>query len=133
MAAAVADFRAAVYSEQKISKSDLSAEAGLTLELSQNPDILAGLCAHKGDRVIVGFAAESQDLVHRARQKVIQKGCDLLVANDISARGSGFDSDTNTVVFVEPNGEIEELPCLPKSGVAAQLLDRVGKLRGAKN
>jgi phosphopantothenoylcysteine decarboxylase/phosphopantothenate--cysteine ligase len=133
MAAAVSDFRATAYSEQKITKSDLSDGAGLTLELTQNPDILARLCGDKGDRVIVGFAAESHDLVPRARQKVVQKGCDLLVANDISVRGSGFDSDTNTVVFVAPNGEIEELPPLPKAGVAAQLLDRVGKLRGEKN
>ena len=130
MAAAVADFRAASYSEQKIKKADLSEDAGLTLELTHNPDILAEICRDKGDRTVVGFAAESRDLIPQARQKVIQKGCDLLVANDISASDSGFDSDTNTVVFVAPSGQIEELPTLPKSGVAAQLLDRVGKLRG---
>ena len=81
----------------------------------------------------MGFAAESHDLIPRARQKVVQKGCDLLVANDISVCGSGFDSDINTVVFVAPDGQIEELPPLPKGSVAAQLLDRVGKLRGAKS
>jgi phosphopantothenoylcysteine decarboxylase/phosphopantothenate--cysteine ligase len=132
MAAAVADYRAAAYSEQKISKSDLPKEVGLNVSLVENPDILAELCRDKQDRVIIGFAAESQDLITRARQKVVKKGCDLLVANDISVPGSGFDSDTNTVVFVAPNGEIEELPSLPKSTIASQLLDRVGKLRGEK-
>ena len=101
--------------------------------LWENPDILAELCRDKQQRVIIGFAAESHDLISRARQKIAKKGCDLLVANDISVSGSGFDSDTNTVVFVAPNGEIEELPPLPKASVAAQLLDRVGKLRGEQN
>jgi phosphopantothenoylcysteine decarboxylase/phosphopantothenate--cysteine ligase len=132
MAAAVADFRAVSYTEQKIKKSDLSEDAGLKLELTPNPDILAEICRDKGDRVVVGFAAESRDLIPQARQKVTQKGCDLLVANDISASGSGFDSDSNTVVFVAPDGQVEELPTLPKSAVAAQLLDRVGKLRGER-
>jgi phosphopantothenoylcysteine decarboxylase/phosphopantothenate--cysteine ligase len=133
MAAAVADFRAASYSEQKIKKANLSKKPGLALELIQNPDILTELCRDKGDRFIVGFAAESHDLIAQARQKIKQKGCDLLVANDISTRESGFDSNNNTVVFVSPTGQIEELPTLPKTRVAAQLLDRIGKLRGDSN
>ena len=69
-------------------------------------------------------------MVAKARRKLERKGCDLLVANDISRAGTGFDVDENRVVFVWPGGEIEELPALPKAEVAAQLLDRVEKLRG---
>jgi phosphopantothenoylcysteine decarboxylase/phosphopantothenate--cysteine ligase len=129
-AAAVADFRPERPEARKIRKQDLPPRAGMTLELVRTPDILAEICRDKGDRVVVGFAAESGDLVETARRKLERKGCDLLVANDISREASGFDADTNTVVFVWPGGEIEELPPLPKREVAAQLLDRVEKLRG---
>jgi phosphopantothenoylcysteine decarboxylase/phosphopantothenate--cysteine ligase len=130
MAAAVADFRPARPESRKIRKEDLASEEAPTLELVRNPDILAGIRDAPGRRVVVGFAAESHDLVETARRKLERKGCDLLVANDISREGSGFDADTNTVVFVWPGGEIEELPALPKAEVAARLLDRVPKLRG---
>ena len=129
-AAAVADFRPVAPSPRKLKKEDLPDGAGLTLELERNPDILAELCRRKVDQTIVGFAAESHDLVAAAHRKLERKGCDLMVANDISRAGSGFDVDHNTVVFLWPGGEIEELPTLPKADVAAQLLDRVEKLRG---
>ena len=80
---------------QKLRKEDLPDGSGLDLELVRNPDILAEICRDKGDRIIVGFAAESGDLVATARRKLARKGCDLLVANDISREGSGFDADTN--------------------------------------
>jgi phosphopantothenoylcysteine decarboxylase/phosphopantothenate--cysteine ligase len=96
----------------------------------RNPDILAEICGLEGDRVVVGFAAESHDVLASARRKIRRKGCDLLVANDVSRHGSGFDADTNTVSFVWPDGEVEELPSLPKAEVASQLLDRVSKLLG---
>ena len=64
-----------------------------------------------------------------ARRKLARKGCDLIVANDISRADAGFEVDENAVLFVWPNGEVEELPLLPKTGVAAQLFDRVEKLR----
>ncbi len=130
MAAAVADFRAAQPRELKIKKEDLADDSGLTLELTRNPDILAELCQRKGDRIVIGFAAESHDLVASARRKIARKGCDLLVANDISSQTSGFDVDDNAVVFVGADGQIEELPSLPKREIAAQLLDRVAKFRG---
>jgi phosphopantothenoylcysteine decarboxylase/phosphopantothenate--cysteine ligase len=133
MAAAVADFRPSQFSEQKIKKEDLPQGAGMTLELTRNPDILAELSQSKGDRTVVGFAAESHDLIAAARRKLARKGCDLLVANDITQVASGFDSDTNTVVFVWPDGQIEQLASLPKREVAAQLLDRVTKLRGGSS
>jgi phosphopantothenoylcysteine decarboxylase/phosphopantothenate--cysteine ligase len=130
-AAAVADFRPREAAAGKLRKEDLPADAGLTLELVRNPDILAEICARKGGRIVVGFAAESGDLVATARRKLARKGCDLLVANDVERSDAGFDADENAVVFVWPGGEIEELPRLPKRAVAAQLLDRVEKLRGA--
>jgi phosphopantothenoylcysteine decarboxylase/phosphopantothenate--cysteine ligase len=102
----------------------------LTLELVRNPDILAEVCREKGDRTVVGFAAESHDLVEAARRKLERKGCDLIVANDITRETSGFDADSNAVVFVWPGGEIEELPILPKTDVAGRIFDRVEKLRG---
>jgi phosphopantothenoylcysteine decarboxylase/phosphopantothenate--cysteine ligase len=128
-AAAVADFRPAGPAAGKLRKEDLPEGAAPTLELVRNPDILEEVCRRKGRRIAVGFAAESGDLIAAARRKLARKGCDLLVANDISRPGTGFDTDDNQVVFVGANGQVEELPRLPKAQVAAQLLDRVEKLR----
>lgn len=128
-AAAVADFRPAHASDRKLKKEDLPASGKLTLELVQNPDILQEICRAKGDRIVVGFAAESHDVVAAAQRKLARKGCDLIVANDISRSDAGFDVDQNAVIFVWPNQQVEELPLLDKSSVAAQLLDRVEKLR----
>jgi len=132
MAAAVADFRPAAPSARKIKKEDLPADAGLTLELVRNPDILAEVAARGGGRIVVGFAAESHDVVAAARRKLERKGCDLLVANDVSREGAGFDADTNAVWFVWPGGDVEELPLLSKAEVAGRLLDRIGKVRGGR-
>lgn len=132
MSAAVGDFRVAEPAARKIRKEDLAPEAGLRLELVRNPDILAELCREKGSRLVVGFAAESHEVTDAARRKLARKGCDLLVANDVSQEGSGFDADTNSVQFVWPNGEVEALPRLLKREVAAQLLDRLEKLREAR-
>ncbi|MCP3985173.1 MAG: bifunctional phosphopantothenoylcysteine decarboxylase/phosphopantothenate--cysteine ligase CoaBC [bacterium] len=129
MAAAVADFRPANASLAKIKKEDLAPGAAPRIDLVQNPDILAGISATRGERVVVGFAAESHDLVEAARRKLARKGCDLLVANDISRVDAGFDTDSNAVTFVSPGGEVDELPLLPKVEVAARILDRVEKLR----
>ena len=131
-AAAVADFRPATVSGRKIRKEDLAEGAGIAIELVRNPDILAELCRDKGSRVIVGFAAESEDVIAAARRKIARKGCDLLVANDVSAPDSGFDGDRNTVSFVWPAGDVESLPPLGKDEVADHLLDRVTKLLGAR-
>jgi phosphopantothenoylcysteine decarboxylase/phosphopantothenate--cysteine ligase len=132
MAAAVADFRPAQAADRKIKKEDLPDGAGLTLELVRNPDILAEVAAGGGARVVVGFAAESHDVVEASRRKLARKGCDLIVANDISREGAGFDTDTNAVWFVWPGGDVEELPLQSKREVAACLLDRVEKLRGER-
>jgi phosphopantothenoylcysteine decarboxylase/phosphopantothenate--cysteine ligase len=131
-AAAVADFRPESPAERKIKKEELGDGEGLTLSLVRTPDILAEVSRQKGDRVVVGFAAESHDVLAAARRKLERKGCDLIVANDISRPDSGFDVDQNTVSFVWPGGEVETLPPLPKREVASRLLDRVRKLRSAR-
>jgi len=132
MTAAVADFRVAKPAARKIRKEDLPAGAGFSLELVRNPDILKEIGEDKGSRIVVGFAAESHDLVESARRKLSSKKCDLMVANDITREGSGFDVDMNAVVFVWPGGTVEELPLLPKREVAGRLLDHVEKLRDAR-
>jgi phosphopantothenoylcysteine decarboxylase/phosphopantothenate--cysteine ligase len=131
-AAAVADFRPVSAADRKLKKEDLPASGRLQLELEQNPDILAEICRNKGARIVVGFAAESHDVVAAAQRKLARKGCDLIVANDISRSDSGFEVDQNAVIFVWPDQQVEELPLLDKSGVAAQLLDRIEKLRARR-
>ena len=133
MAAAVGDFRPADPSARKIKKEDLVPGAGIRIDLVANPDILAEISRERGDRVVVGFAAESHDVVEAARRKLERKGCDLIVANDISRRDAGFDTDENAVILVFPGGDTEELPLLPKAEVAARILDRVEKLRGGRS
>ena len=131
-AAAVADFRPARVHGEKIKKESLESGQGLTLELVPNPDILEEICRDPAKRIVVGFAAESHDVVASARRKIVRKGCDLLVANDVSRSDAGFDVDTNAVFFVSPEGEVEELPLLSKAEVASHLLDRVIKLRDGR-
>lgn len=131
-AAAVADFRPEVPEAKKIKKESLESESGITLRLVTNPDILAEVCARKGDRIVVGFAAESENVVQSALRKLKQKGCDLLVANDISREDAGFNVDTNAVYILSPDGEVEEIPLSSKREIASQVLDRVEKLRSEK-
>ena len=121
MAAAVSDYRVANPATQKIKKRGAAAQ-GLTIDLMPNPDILAET---PGDFVRVGFAAESEDLLANATQKLVKKRLDLIVANDITGEGSGFGADTNRVVLLGRDREPEELPLLSKRDVADRLLDRV--------
>ncbi|BCR05545.1 peptidase ClpP [Desulfuromonas versatilis] len=127
-AAAVADYRPAQAAAQKIKKT--GAEA-LTLTLEKNPDILAELGRIKEQRILVGFAAETADLLANARKKLTEKGLDMIVANDVSQPGAGFDVDTNIVRLLYPDGRVEELPQMSKDEVAHRLLDRVAGLRKA--
>jgi phosphopantothenoylcysteine decarboxylase/phosphopantothenate--cysteine ligase len=127
MAAAVADFRAEP-SEQKIKRS----KGELSLTLRPTEDIL-GLVAQQRKkvsrpRVVVGFAAESQDLVANARLKARDKGLDLIVANDILAPDAGFAVETNRVTMIDSSGSVQELPLMTKAEVAEVVLDRVGAL-----
>lgn len=121
-AAAVADFRPRERGAGKIKKSDRSQ---VTLELVRNPDILADLGGRRGKALLVGFAAETDDLLANARKKLTDKGVDLIVANDVTEPGAGFGRDTNIVRLLDRQGNIEELPCLPKEEVAGKLLDRI--------
>ena len=121
MAAAVADYRPAVEAGQKIKKT----EDDLTISLAKTTDILK---TAKGDFVRVGFAAESENLVENAKAKVGSKKLDLIVANDITAEGSGFGSDTNQVTLIGRDLAVEELPLLTKYDVSNRILDRVKAL-----
>jgi phosphopantothenoylcysteine decarboxylase/phosphopantothenate--cysteine ligase len=132
MAAAVADFRPAARAPGKLKKEDLPEDAGLELALVRNPDILAELARERGARVVVGFAAEAEDVIPAARRKLARKGCDLLVANDVSRSDAGFESDQNAVALLTPDGDVEELPLLPKREVAVRIWDRIEKLLGAR-
>ena len=143
MAAAVADFRPAAPADRKIARTD----AGLTLELVPNPDVLAGL----GRRVrgldatgapagrpilprpvLVGFAAETGNL-DRVAAKLRAKRVDLLVANNVAEPGSGFGTSTNRVTLFAADGGVDALPLLPKRSVADRILDRVVTLLDARD
>ncbi|MDA8334622.1 MAG: bifunctional phosphopantothenoylcysteine decarboxylase/phosphopantothenate--cysteine ligase CoaBC [Peptococcaceae bacterium] len=127
-AAAVADYRPARVADQKIKK-----DRERTLELVRNPDILQELGASKGNRVLVGFAAETENLLESARAKLTKKNLDLLVANDVSRADSGFGSDTNLVWLVFPEGPPQELPLMDKRLVAERILDEAaGILAGRR-
>ncbi len=123
-AAAVADYRPLARAPQKLKK-----DAGIPeIVLEPTPDILAEVGQHKGDRILVGFAAETEDLPANARAKLERKHLDLVVANDVSRPDSGFDADQNLVMILDADGKVEELPLLPKRDVADRILDRVAGL-----
>ena len=124
MAAAVSDFRPVAAADGKISKKD----ASLSVDLEHTQDILATLGKAKGDRVLVGFAMETQDLIQRASAKLEAKNLDLVVANDLTREGAGFGHPTNVVVMISPDGAARELPLLSKESVAGHILDRVAGL-----
>jgi phosphopantothenoylcysteine decarboxylase/phosphopantothenate--cysteine ligase len=125
MAAAVADFRPVTAAGQKIKKGS---DSGLTLELERTEDILAAVGRNKGARIVVGFAAETENVLDNARKKLLDKGADLIVANNVSQRDAGFDVDTNRVALVTC-GQVEELPVLSKREVADRILDAAMKVK----
>ena len=125
-AAAVADYRPRDVAEQKIKKKT---EDALTVVMDKNPDILKTLGAKKTHQVLVGFAAETQNLLENARDKVVKKNLDMIVANDVTAAGAGFNADTNIVKFLFANGEVRSLEQMPKVDVANCILDEALKIR----
>ncbi|HLW81880.1 MAG TPA: bifunctional phosphopantothenoylcysteine decarboxylase/phosphopantothenate--cysteine ligase CoaBC [Candidatus Acidoferrales bacterium] len=125
MAAAVSDYRPAAPGTQKIKR----AEGRLTLELEPTMDILAELGREKGSRILVGFAAETERLAENARRKLAAKGADMIVANDVTKEGAGFDTDTNVVSFFLRDGREVELPKMSKFEVANRILDQVAEIR----
>ena len=123
-AAAVADYRPADLASHKIKKSG----AEITLRLEQNPDILFTAARKKGNRLVVGFAAETDKVAENARKKLREKDADLIVANDVTAEGAGFDVDTNVVTLFARDGRDLALPKLTKREVAHRILDEVVRL-----
>lgn len=125
-AAAPADFTPESVADQKIKKQG---GEQLVLTLKQTPDVAAQVGKlKKPGQTLIGFAAETQDVLSNAEKKLAKKNLDMIVANDVTAPGAGFDVDTNIVTFVTRIGR-ETLPCLPKAQVAKELLDRVMRLR----
>jgi phosphopantothenoylcysteine decarboxylase / phosphopantothenate---cysteine ligase len=124
-AAAVADYRPQQRAAEKIKKTD----APVLLELVKNPDILGELGSIKGGKLLVGFAAETGSLLENAAKKLAEKNLDLVVANDISQEGAGFNVDTNIVKLLFHDGRTEELPLMGKDELADVILDRVAAMR----
>lgn len=128
-AAAVADYRPREVAAQKIKKQN---DDGLTIVMDKNPDILKLLGSKKKHQVLIGFAAETQNLLDNAREKIIKKNLDMIVANDVTAVGAGFNSDTNIVKFLYPDGSVVSLEQMPKQKVAANILDEAVKMMSQK-
>lgn len=125
MAAAVADFRPVDPMDSKFKKEN----GALSISLEPTEDILATLCAERsGGQVIVGFAAETDDVVENARKKLAKKGCDLLVVNDVSAERVGFDHETNEVTILAADGNDVEVALTSKRAVGDAILDKVVSL-----
>ena len=121
MAAAVSDYRPTAAQDRKIKRG----EGRFTLELEPTPDILAELGREKGNKVLVGFAAETDRVAENARGKLSRKGADMIVANDVTQEGAGFDSDTNIVTVYLRDGRDVPLPKMSKLDVANRILDQV--------
>lgn len=120
MAAAVADFAPSDFSKDKVKKGE---KQGITLRLSRNPDILKVLSTGKGERLFLGFAAETRDLLENAQKKAREKGLDLIVANDVSGAETGFESEENSGVILDQEGLLEEIPRMSKLEMADRILD----------
>ena len=122
--AAVSDFRPLKKDLQKVKKT----EAALTLQLAVNRDILLELGRQKGNRILVGFAAETEDAVDNAHDKLLRKNLDLIIVNNLNEPGAGFAVQTNRVSIIDCSGAVEELPLLEKEEVAHHILDRIAGL-----
>ena len=126
--AAVADYRPADFSDSKIKKTDRPLE----FRLEKNPDIIREVGKVKGDRILVGFAVETDRLVEYAAKKLREKNMDFIVANDITQPGAGFAAETNIVKILDREGGSEDLPRMDKMDVAHRILDRVAELIGTR-
>lgn len=122
----VADYRPHDVAAQKIKKKT---DDALTVVMDKNPDILKTLGERKKGQFLVGFAAETQNLIDNAKEKVTKKNLDMIVANDVTMQGAGFGSETNIVKLIFPDGSIKELPQMSKYDVAEELLNTVLRLR----
>ncbi len=124
--AAVADFKCKDENCQKIKKK--SGSDHMAIELEKNPDIIAELGKIKGDRIVVGFAAETENLIEHAQEKLKRKNLDLIIANDVAKTGIGFGSDENEVVIIDRSGSMKKVPRMSKEEIASIILDAVKKV-----
>ena len=122
--AAVSDYRPKQVAEQKMKKGN----EDLVIHLERNPDILYELGQKKGSKVLVGFAAETNDLLENARVKIQKKNLDFVIANDVTKEGAGFGTDTNIVKIINRDGAIEEIPKMSKKEIARLVIDKVIRL-----
>jgi len=120
-AAAVSDYRPKVISRGKIKKGDFDT----TLALERTKDILEEIGKKKGSRVLIGFAAETEDLITNAKKKLREKNLDFIVVNDVTKPGAGFSSDTNQVKILYPTGKVRDLPLMSKEEVSQVILNEV--------
>jgi phosphopantothenoylcysteine decarboxylase/phosphopantothenate--cysteine ligase len=120
-AAAVSDYRPKVISQKKIKKGNFDT----TLALERTEDILEALGKNKGNRILIGFAAETEDLFTNAKKKLREKNLDFIVVNDVTKPGAGFSSDTNQVKILYPSGKARDLPLMSKEEVSQVILDEV--------
>jgi phosphopantothenoylcysteine decarboxylase/phosphopantothenate--cysteine ligase len=127
MAAAVADYRPVMPHTTKLKRGT----ERLSIEFEPTADILADISRRKGERLVIGFAAETENVAEHARRKLKDKAADLIVANDVTAPGAGFDHDTNVVTIFRSDGREQSLPKLTKIQVAHRILDEVVQLRGS--
>ncbi len=125
MAAAVSDFRPTAPAARKVKKE----KAALSVPLEATVDILQSLGENKDNRILVGFAAETENVVGNAREKLKRKNLDLIVANDVSKPGVGFGAVTNAVTLIDRNGALSEIPLMSKEEIAARVLDKVEELK----
>ncbi len=122
MAAAVADYRVKEVAPQKMKKTS---EDEITLTLVKNPDILKEISAIKKSQIVVGFCAESENLIENAKEKIAKKGCDYLIANDISRKDIGFSSDYNEVTILDKNGNMTKIERADKATVARKIFEAI--------
>jgi phosphopantothenoylcysteine decarboxylase/phosphopantothenate--cysteine ligase len=125
-AAAVADFRCRNENCQKIKKKGDTNY--VTLELEKNPDIIAELCRAKGSRIVVGFAAETENIIEHALDKLNKKDLDMIIANNVAQKGIGFGSEENEVTIIDRSGTTKQVPRMSKDEIAHIILDSVKKL-----
>jgi phosphopantothenoylcysteine decarboxylase / phosphopantothenate---cysteine ligase len=125
MTAAVSDYMPIEFANQKIKKTD----ADITLRLTRTKDILSGLRDKFPDKIIIGFAAETENLIENAKKKLISKNLDMIVANDITQKGAGFGKDTNSVVIIDKIGNIEETGLITKAELAEKILVTIQSLK----
>ena len=122
MAAAVADYRVKEVASQKMKKTS---EDEITLTLVKNPDILKEISSIKKSQIVVGFCAESENLIENAKEKISKKGCDFLIANDISRKDIGFSSDYNEVTILDKNGNMTKIERADKATVARKIFEAI--------